>query len=135
MSLHHNSDPSCPLCEDKLTRAHSDLVRWFQSVKFMHPDVHISWSYRGEQDQEQAFLDGKSKLHYPNSAHNKTDENGNPCSRALDLFQINEDNQAIFNPGFYARLSSEEHGVSVLWGGRWKTMGDYDHWQMITEEG
>lgn len=136
MNLYHtNEAPSCPLCDFKLSQAHPELVTWFKSVKIAHPDCHISWSYRNEQDQEQAFSDHKTKLHYPMSAHNKTDENGEPRAEALDLFQIDGDNHATFNPRFYFGLSQENHGaIRLVWGGVWKTLGDADHFQIQKEE-
>jgi hypothetical protein len=128
---HHTHDPVCPLCEDKLFTAHDYLKGWFRSLKSRYPNVHVSWAYRGQADQEEFFKEGKTRAHYPHSAHNKTDEAGKPCSLALDLFQIDEDGVARFSPLFYAKIAdeSEKDGALILWGGTFKNIGDRDHFQ------
>lgn len=129
---HHTQAPSCPLCEEKLSQAHPDLAAWYRRVKPLWPDMHISWSFRDQPSQEQAFKDGKSKLHYPHSAHNKVDLFNKPCAEALDLFEIDESYLAKFNPSFYAAINAynERNGFKVMWGGKWKTIGDADHFQL-----
>lgn len=129
MGLHHTPDPICPLCADKLSRAHEDLVSWFMIVKAQFIDAHVSWSYRDEEAQEAAFDDGKTRLHYPNSAHNELP------SSALDLFQIIQE-QAIWDPKFFVDLAdfNSKKFPHILWGGRWKTLGDYDHFELVDKE-
>jgi peptidoglycan L-alanyl-D-glutamate endopeptidase CwlK len=129
MGLHHTADVLCPLCENKLTQAHPDLVSWFRTVKSAHPDVHVSWSYRDQESQEAAFEDGKTKLHYPHSAHNELP------SSALDLFEI-KNGDAVWDSAFFAALnSSNKDGFPhILWGGRWKTLGDNDHFELVDKE-
>lgn len=128
---HHSSDPTCALCEQKLTQAHPDLVKWFHDLKGRHPNVHISWSYRDEASQNQAFSEGASKLKYPLSAHNHTVE-GQPHSLALDIFQINDAGRAVFDPVFCAKVNHESCslGYALKWGGQWKSLGDNDHFEI-----
>jgi hypothetical protein len=130
--LRHTDDPVCPLCTEKALQAHPELAAWYGRVKSRYPNVHISWSYRGAEDQEKAVLEGKSKLHYPKSQHNKTDAQGKPQAHALDLFLIDEDGAARFPPMFYAKLNAENEAnrEAILWGGRWKKFGDLDHFEM-----
>ncbi len=133
MSLHHTSDDVCPLCEHKLTEAHPYLVDWYRNkVKPKFKDAHISWSYRGEADQEQAYIDHKTKCHYPNSPHNHTEE-GKPLSLALDLFQIDENHQALFSPRFYFDINEMNvaESIPLKWGGTFKDLGDADHFQVM----
>ncbi len=134
MGLHHNDDPTCPLCEDKLKQAHEYLRLWFIDVKKRYPTAHVCWSWRGEKDQNKAYYEGKSNLKFPNSPHNNM-KNGNPCSLALDLFLL-EDHAAIFPPLFYSKLNREnaESNTPIIWGGSFKSkagksLGDYDHFQ------
>lgn len=138
MSLmpHHTSNPVCELCEFKLKSAHPLIADWYRTkVKPTFKDAHISWSYRGKDDQEQAFADGKSKLHYPNSQHNKTDSSGNPQSTALDLFEIDDSGQAIFNPKFYAQINAMnvDQKLGIAWGHIFKSLGDDDHFALIPD--
>lgn len=125
---HHTSDPVCPLCEEKLATAHPDLATWFRTaVKPNYPDAHVSWGYRDQADQEAAFQDGKTKLHFPNSAHNKVP------ARALDLFQINAAGVAAWQPLFFAAISDRNKldYPHIIWGGNWKTLGDGDHFELL----
>lgn len=128
---HHTADPTCPLCDEKLTTAHPYLQSWFRELKKSEPLAHISWAYRGEADQEQFFSEGKTRAHFPKSPHNH-EENGKPCSLALDLFEITEDRLARFSPMFYARVNAqnERQGLPIMWGGKFKSLGDGDHYQI-----
>lgn len=124
---HHTSDPVCALCELKLAQADAYLATWFRDhVKPNHRDIHVSWSYRNATEQEEAVREGKSKLHYPDSAHNLLP------SHALDLFQIDQAGHAVWDPGPLAALAdyNRANQLSILWGGEFKTLGDYDHFQI-----
>ena len=127
MQLHHQNDVNaCPLCEQKLTIAHPYLVNWFRTKKQAYPTLHISWAYRDPADQELAFQDGKTQLHFPNSAHNKVP------SLALDLFSLTEDGIAAFPYPLYKKISDENKAdrLSLIWGGDFKSIGDSDHFQV-----
>lgn len=129
---HENGVSSCPSCEDKLAFAHDDLATWFRErVKTKYPDCHVSWSYRGNQDQEQAFLDGKSKLHFPLSAHNKSNDQGRPCALALDLFQLDDNGVGRWGWSYFRSIADDAkaHAVPIKWGGDFKTLGDADHFE------
>ncbi len=112
--------------------AHPYMQHWYRQIKALWPTTHISWAYRGKDDQEQAFTDHRSKLHFPFSPHNRTDLTGKPESIALDLFEL-IDHQAVFNPIFYAKVadySAKEH-MPILWGHSFKSLGDDDHFQYV----
>lgn len=108
------------------------LARWFRKKKNQHISLHISWSYRGKEDQEKAFSEGKTRAHFPKSAHNRVNPSTlEPESAALDLFEITPEGKAIFSPTFYARLADEakKDGDEIIWGGNFKSIGDSDHFQ------
>jgi hypothetical protein len=136
MSFHHTADKTCLSCEDKLQSAHAVLRAWFHAVKDKYPNVHISWGYRNQADQEQAFHEGKTELHYPHSAHNAVGIDSKPCARALDLFQIDEDGVARFAQLFYAKIADEclQNRDPIKWGGHWKSIGDADHFELVVGE-
>lgn len=125
MSAHHSGDPTCGLCETKLKAAHPFLASWFRQKKAKYPNVHISWAFRDQPDQEQAYRDGKTHLHWPKSAHNQIP------ALALDLFQIDEDGVGRWSPSFFLKLSqeNEEDKLPIFWGGKWKSFGDGDHYE------
>lgn len=136
MSVKHTNDiVPCPACSDKLIQAHPELVQWFnEKVKPNYHDCHISWSFRGKMDQEQAFLEGKSKLHYPLSAHNKTNLDSEPCAMALDLFQLDSRGVGLWRWPYFKAIADEANSSSMplMWGGDFKTLGDADHFELIS---
>jgi hypothetical protein len=113
------------LCQEKLALAHPKLVAWFCAAKTRNPSMHVSWSYRDETSQKNAFAIGASKLHYPMSAHNKEP------AMALDIFQIDDSGKAVFDPVFCAKLADEIRRANLpfIWGGNFKSLGDNDHFQ------
>ncbi len=124
---HHSSDLVCALCEQKLLQSDPVLTAWFhQNVKPAFPDAHVSWTYRDEISQGAAVADGKSKLDFPNSAHNKLP------AKAIDLFQIDDCGRAKWNPAFFSAINdmNVELGIGLLWGAQFRTLGDSDHFQI-----
>lgn len=130
MSVHQEGD-LCQGCEIKLETAHLSLRDWFHAVKKNTPNIHISWAYRDEDSQNQAYYDGKSRFKWPDSDHNYM-ENGLPCSFALDLFVLQDDLSAIFPPSTYSRINefNEENYPNILWGGKYPTLRDFDHFYL-----
>lgn len=130
---HHTQNKVCPLCEEKLATAHPYLREWFtQKVKPKFPQAHVSWTYRGKADQDAFFGVGKTKLKWPDSKHNAT-KDGAPCARALDLFELMQDNRARFSPAFYVSINAqnESEGAPIKWGGKFKNFGDGDHFELL----
>lgn len=141
MNHHVNGPQPCPNCEDKLKLAHHDIADWFRNtVRPLFNDCHIAWSFRGKEDQEQCFLNGKTDLHFPLSPHNKSDDQGNPCSLALDLFQQDFHGQGVWSWGYCRDIADKTlNGPhKIEWAGHWqsikgKKLGDFDHFQMHIE--
>lgn len=53
----------------KLTTCHTDLqVLFYEVIK--HFDCSVIEGYRGQEEQEKAFLAGNTKLHWPDGKHN-----------------------------------------------------------------
>lgn len=112
--------------------AHPALTIWFKAMREHFSTVHIYCSYRGLEEQNKAFKDGRSKLSYPYSKHNKTDEAGKPRAEALDLFQLTEERIAQFPYKFYERIAllSKDRKDPIRWGGTFKTLGDSNHFEL-----
>lgn len=123
---HDHAAADCPGCNDRVQDAEQYLRDWFKFQKGKFPSMHVSWAHRDEASQGQAFSDGDSKLQWPNSKHNLLP------SQALDVFQINEQKQAVFDPIFCAKLNddSKKSGYTLRWGGEFKTLGDSGHFEM-----
>lgn len=122
--MKHESGPDCPSCAAKLLQAHVNLIEWYLAIiKPEFPNAHVSWSYRDKEAQEACFVKGLTKLHFPNSAHNKLP------AMALDLFQIDEQGRGVWSPAFYFEVSKLML-PSMIWGQNWKALGDQDHFQL-----
>ena len=133
--LHHEMDNEfCPGCEDKIAVAHSDLLSNYRLIKKEFPDCHVSWAFRDKKDQDAFFILGKTHEQWPHSKHNNM-KDGLPLALALDLFQINSDNRAVFSPKFYYDVNSfcEKNNLPLEWSGTWKTFRELDHFQLKEE--
>lgn len=56
--------------QDRINECHPDIQAiWAELIKWV--DATVFCGHRGEAEQNQAFLENKSKLKFPNSEHNK----------------------------------------------------------------
>jgi hypothetical protein len=132
-SVHHTADTLCPKCEITLTWAHHEFIAVWRAIKTKFPDSHISWSYRDQASQEEAFKEGKTKAHFPYSPHNKLDKQGNKCSHAIDLFQITEEHpQGLWKEEWFKEVAEFIQALFpiVIWGGNFKSIHDGDHYEI-----
>lgn len=130
MSLHHTAELICELCESKLQEADPSLRVWFRNhIKPNFKDAHVSWAYRDEASQEQAFADHKSRLHFPYSAHNKMP------ALALDLFEIDGAGEGVWNPKFFEAVNqyNKDKDIPLKWGGYFRLLGDAGHFEVVIE--
>jgi hypothetical protein len=102
-------------------------------VKPRFPGAHISWAFRNQENQQKEFNEGRSLLPWPISKHNKTNKEGQPESRALDLFRLSSDGKAEFPKEWYLEIANEceERGDTIRCGSTFKTLKDYCHFEMI----
>lgn len=133
---HTNEILICPKCEDTLKTAHPDLIHWFWTfVKPRHLDCHVSEAWRNEYDQRLDYASGKSKEAWPMSKHNKMDEEGNPCSLALDLFQLASNDLGCFPWNYFKAIADETKdvlsGYHINWGGDFPKLHDGPHFELI----
>jgi hypothetical protein len=115
---------------EKLSTAHVRIADWFRQMKKEFSNLHVAWAWRGKEDQERAFREGKTKARWPHSKHNHVvDET--PCSLALDVFQLSE-GKAVFPIRYFAEIQrfNEARGNSVLWRGNFRKLVDADHFEL-----
>lgn len=92
-------------------------------------DFTILCGHRGEEEQNEAFQRGTSKLKYPHSKHNPLP------SQAVDLapwfpdIKIDwKDSKAFARLAGYIQRIADEQGTKIRWGGDWD--GD---WRSLDE--
>lgn len=100
-------------------------------------DFTILCGYRGEAEQNELYAQGRSKLRYPDSKHNRTDIRGNPMSWAVDVApwfkeapHIRWDSPREFRwlAGFFIGIGHSiavSSGYTLRWGGDWDSDGDH----------
>lgn len=86
-------------------------------------DFSIISSYRGKEEQTKLYLEGKTQLPWPNSAHNKIP------AEAVDLapypIDWNDKHRFILLAGIIITLGYAQ-GTPLVWGGDWNKTGYID---------
>lgn len=123
--------------KEHLASAHPDLQKLFNEVIKVH-DCTVIYGHRTEEEQEEQFRQGNTKLHFPKSLHNKLP------SLAVDVvpFPIDWNNRErfVFFAGIVKGISSQL-GINVRWGGDWdndnelrdQTWMDLPHFELVNE--
>lgn len=101
--------------QEKLATCDPRLQKVFNEV-IKHFDCTVIEGHRGEAAQNKAFAEGKSKLKYPQSKHNKTP------SLAADVLPYpidwNDTNRMRYFAGFVVGIAATM-GIKIRWGGDW----------------
>ena len=107
----HFSDRSL----ERLATCHDNLQLLFREV-VKHFDCTILQGHRGEDEQNEYFRTGRSKLQYPNSKHNQLP------SLAVDVapYPIDwSDTDRFYFFAGYVKGIADRMGISIRWGGDW----------------
>lgn len=125
----------------RLLECHPDLQELFNEV-IKHQNCAVLVGHRGEHDQNLAFREGRSKLEYPKSLHNKE-----PFPLAVDVVpwfknrpHIRWDDRERFYcfGGFVLGVAAKKK-IKIRWGGDWdrdgelrdQTFFDLPHFELI----
>lgn len=112
--------------KEKLATCHPDLQRLMNEV-IKTTDIIILCGHRGEVEQNAAFANHTSQLKWPKGKHNSMP------SKAVDVapWPLDWDNEPAFcDLAVLIKRVASEIGVSVEWGGDWKTFVDLPHYQL-----
>lgn len=96
-------------CDERLQKIMLEVVESF--------DCTVLEGHRGEEAQNRAFAEGKSKLKWPNGNHNRYPSN------AVDVAPFPVDWNDLKRFYFLAGLVfgiARKHGVKIRWGGSWQ---------------
>lgn len=109
----------------RLMSCHPSLIR-LVSKAAGEWNIQVAFGYRGEEDQNKAYAEGKSKLKYPESKHNQRP------SRAVDIYpknsngEIDWDNIRLFYAfGGYIMGLCAAMDIDVTWGADWDCDWDF----------
>lgn len=99
----------------RLQTCHSDIQRVFEEV-ITHIDCTIICGYRTQEEQNEAYHTGHSKVIYPNGKHNKQP------SLAVDVIPYpidwNDRERMTLFAG-YVLATADSMGINMKWGGDW----------------
>lgn len=121
---------------ERLATCHPDLQRLFQAVIERY-DFTVTCGHRGQEEQEEAFRTGRSKVRWPNGKHNTTP------SLAVDAVPYpvdwNDLNRFYFFAG-YVLATAAQMGIEIRWGGDWdgdfnfreEKFADLPHFELVT---
>lgn len=102
-------------CDEKLQILFNTVIKYY--------DCTVICGFRNEADQNEDFENGKSKLQWPNSKHNKLP------SKAVDViaFPINwSDTKKHIHFGGFVQGMAEAMGIKIRWGGDFNMNGKFD---------
>lgn len=114
------------LSRERLRTCHPDLIRVVEAAS-QDFDLAVICGYRGKDDQDRAFREGRSKLRWPQSKHNRSP------SLAVDLapFPIDWDDEPRFKAMAVCVLGHAQRlGVKITWGGSWRRFVDQPHFEL-----
>ena len=115
-----------PRSLERLDTCHSDLRRLFNEV-IKHRDCTIVCGFRGQEEQDEAYANDRSKVYFPHSKHNRW------LSEAIDVMPYPIDWKAIrdiYNFAGFVQGVASQLGIDITWGGTFKTFFDGPHYQL-----
>ncbi len=127
-SFGKSSQDKLATCDPRLQKVFNEVIKYF--------DCTVIEGHRGEEAQNKAFAEGKSKLKYPQSKHNKTP------SLAADVLPYpidwNDTNRMRYFAGFVVGIAATM-GIKLRWGGDWNqntelkdnSFNDLPHFELV----
>ena len=112
--------------QERLESCHEDLIVLFEDVIAV-TDCSILCGTRTREDQDLAFSEGHSQLKYPNSKHNQSP------SSAIDVIPYPvdwDDIYSFFHLAGVVKGIAYSRGIDITWGGDWKSLKDYPHYEL-----
>lgn len=127
-SFGKSSQDKLATCDPRLQKVFNEVVKYF--------DCTVIEGHRGEEAQNKAFAEGKSKLKYPQGKHNKIP------SLAADVLPYpidwNDTNRMRYFAGFVVGIAATM-GIKLRWGGDWNqntelkdnSFNDLPHFELV----
>lgn len=109
-------------CDPRLQELFNDVIEF--------RDCSILVGHRGKAAQDLACAEGNSRAPWPTSNHNCSP------SRAVDAapYPIDwEDIERFKEFADYVKSRATALGIKIRWGGDYRTIKDYDHFELETE--
>jgi peptidoglycan L-alanyl-D-glutamate endopeptidase CwlK len=114
----------------KLLECHPDLQKVILASS-ERTNLLVVCGHRGKVEQNEAFTNGRSKLSWPHSKHNKFP------SEAIDIAPDPLDWSDIGAFKALAKIVLEEAErlkIAIRWGGSWKGFPDFPHYELVKSD-
>ena len=107
---------------DRLDTCNETLRFLFQRIVSRY-DCSILEGYRGKDDQDKYYMQGKSKLKWPKSKHNKKPSNAvHVAPWPIDWKNF----KRFYHFAGYVLAIADEEDIRIRWGGDWDMDKDFD---------
>ena len=124
----------------RLATCHPVLIALMDAAIETSPcDMTITCGHRTKREQDEVFNNGRSKVQWPNSKHNKMPAlavdvvpyvNGGPSWDWPYIHPLADHIKSV-----WAALPAEmTDGWRLEWGGDWRSFRDGPHWQIVAED-
>lgn len=118
---------------EKLKSCHQDLQDVLnEAIKLM--DFTVLCGHRGEEEQNQAFANGTSKLRYPNSRHNQSPSEAVDCAPWPVSWAAKDKCRFYLMAGVILAVANYL-GKQLVWGGSWQGFKDLPHFELKQKGG
>lgn len=107
----------------KLSTIHPDLQKLANAV-IKNYDCSVVCGFRGEMAQNQAFEDKKSKVKWPDGAHNQMPSNAIDLAPYIAGKGISWNIEQCYNFAGYVQATADFLGIEIIWGGDWDSDRD-----------
>lgn len=126
-----------PKSQERLATCHPDLQRLFREVVKAY-DCTVICGHRGQQEQDAAYAEGRSKLKYPQGKHNSMPSQAVDVGPYIKGQGLSWDNRQCTYFGGYVMGVASQMGIKIRWGGDWdrdqdvkdQTFNDLVHFEL-----
>jgi hypothetical protein len=106
-------------CDPRLQKVAHEAANYFNFT--------IICGHRGQEEQDRAWREGRSKLRFPRSKHNQAPSLAMDCvPYPLDW----NDTKAFQEMARVMKQAAKTVGVDLVWGGDWKGFVDMPHFEV-----
>ena len=95
-------------CDERLQEVFNEVIKFV--------DCSVLEGHRGQERQDQLYIDGKTKVKYPNGRHNSKPSNAVDCT-PYPVDWADRERQTLF-AGFVLGVARSK-GIKLRWGGDW----------------
>ena len=95
-------------CDERLQEVFNEVIKFV--------DCSVLEGHRGQERQDQLYIEGKTKVKYPNGRHNSKPSHAVDCT-PYPIDWADRERQTLF-AGFVIGLARAK-GIKLRWGGDW----------------